>query len=179
MPDDAEVTEIRVVEGYAIPGPEVSCMDAAEMLVDGFIKDAQLWPDPQDRNELVRRTGTLLSMQRETLKRVDYYRGLVVQIGEQLGIAAKTSDDGSIQQDVLCAKVPELVQYERDQDKREAGALRWLDVNVTRVKSIKVVQDISLKRLLWYVYDFEGNTMGFGEHSARSHRERNEGAIRP
>jgi hypothetical protein len=61
--------EIRVAEGYAIPGPEVSCMDAAEMLVDGFIKDARLWSDPEDRNELVRRVGTLLSMQRETLKR--------------------------------------------------------------------------------------------------------------
>jgi hypothetical protein len=59
---------IRVAEGYALPGPEVSCMDAAEMLVDGFIKDARLWPDPQDRNELVRRTGLLLSMQRESLK---------------------------------------------------------------------------------------------------------------
>jgi hypothetical protein len=61
--------EICVAEGYAIPGPDVSCMDAAEMLVDGFIKDARLWPDPEDRNELVRRVGTLLSMQRETLKR--------------------------------------------------------------------------------------------------------------
>lgn len=60
---------IRVAEGYAIPGPEVSCMDAAEMLVDGFIKDACLWPDPEDRNELIRRIGLLLSMQRESLKR--------------------------------------------------------------------------------------------------------------
>ena len=61
--------EIRVAEGYAIPGPEVSCMDAAEMLVDGFIKDANIWPHPEDRNELVGRVGTLLSMQRESLKR--------------------------------------------------------------------------------------------------------------
>ena len=58
-----------IPEGYAIPGPEVSCMDAAKMLVDGFIKDARLWPNPENRNELVRRVGTLLSMQRETLKR--------------------------------------------------------------------------------------------------------------
>jgi hypothetical protein len=40
----------------------------------------------------------------------EYYRGLVVQIGEMLGPDAYISDDGSIQQDVLCAKVPELVR---------------------------------------------------------------------
>lgn len=39
-----------------------------------------------------------------------YYRGLVVQIGKMLGDAAYISDDGSRQQDVLCAKVPELVR---------------------------------------------------------------------
>ncbi len=37
-----------------------------------------------------------------------YYRGLVVAIGELFGIEAKTCDDGSVQEDVLCAKVPEL-----------------------------------------------------------------------
>ncbi len=39
-----------------------------------------------------------------------YYRGLVVQIGKMLGDAAYISDDDSRQQDVLCAKVPELVR---------------------------------------------------------------------
>lgn len=39
----------------------------------------------------------------------DFYRGLVVQIGEMFGDAAKTSDDGSLQQSVLALRVPELV----------------------------------------------------------------------
>ena len=39
-----------------------------------------------------------------------YYRGLVIKIGETLGKSAYISDDGSEQQDVLCARVPELVQ---------------------------------------------------------------------
>lgn len=39
----------------------------------------------------------------------EYYRGLIIKIGELFGVEARTSDDGSIQQDVLCAKVPELV----------------------------------------------------------------------
>jgi hypothetical protein len=38
-----------------------------------------------------------------------FYHGLVTQIGETFGVEAKTSDDGSIQQDVLALKVPELV----------------------------------------------------------------------
>ena len=39
----------------------------------------------------------------------EYYRGLVVQIGELFGSQAKIQDDGGIMEDVLCAKVPGLV----------------------------------------------------------------------
>jgi len=42
-------------------------------------------------------------------RNADYYRGLVTRIGEMFRIEAKTSDDGTVQEDVLCAKVPELV----------------------------------------------------------------------
>jgi hypothetical protein len=38
-----------------------------------------------------------------------FYRDIVRQIGEMFGVAARTSDDGSIQQDVLALRVPELV----------------------------------------------------------------------
>jgi hypothetical protein len=44
----------------------------------------------------------------------DYYRSLLVQIGALLGPVAYTSNDGSMQQDVLCAKVPELVERLHD-----------------------------------------------------------------
>jgi hypothetical protein len=40
---------------------------------------------------------------------IEYYRGVLDQIGDLLGIAAYTSDDGSIQDSVLCVKLPELV----------------------------------------------------------------------
>ena len=40
----------------------------------------------------------------------DYYRGLVIRIGKAIGESAYTADDGSRSQDVLCAKVPELVE---------------------------------------------------------------------
>lgn len=41
----------------------------------------------------------------------DFYRGIVTEIGEMFGIAARISDNGSIQQDVLALKVPELVGH--------------------------------------------------------------------
>jgi hypothetical protein len=40
----------------------------------------------------------------------EYYRGLVVKIGEMFGDAAYIADDGSRSEDVLCAKVPALVR---------------------------------------------------------------------
>jgi len=49
-------------------------------------------------------------MAREYSNSSDFYRGIVVQIGEMFGEAARTSDDGSIQSDVLALKVPELVK---------------------------------------------------------------------
>lgn len=39
-----------------------------------------------------------------------YYRDLVIQCGQAIGKASYTSDDGTTQEDVLCAKVPELVK---------------------------------------------------------------------
>ncbi len=39
----------------------------------------------------------------------EFYRGIVCQIGEMFGMVARTSDDGSVQEDVLALKVPELV----------------------------------------------------------------------
>lgn len=42
-------------------------------------------------------------------RNADYYRGLVVKIGNMFGVKAYTADDGSISESVLCAKVPDLV----------------------------------------------------------------------
>ena len=43
-------------------------------------------------------------------RNADYYRGLMIEIGKMLGDEAYISDDGSRQDEVLCAKVPELVK---------------------------------------------------------------------
>lgn len=43
-------------------------------------------------------------------KNADYYKELLDEIGENLGIAAYVSDDGSVQDSVLIEKLPELVK---------------------------------------------------------------------
>lgn len=45
----------------------------------------------------------------EESRNADFYRDLVRQIGAHFGVAARTSDDGSVQDSVLALKVPELV----------------------------------------------------------------------
>jgi len=51
-----------------------------------------------------------LETARQHCKNEEYYRGLVQQIGSLFGEAAYISDDGIKQEDILCAKVPELVK---------------------------------------------------------------------
>lgn len=51
----------------------------------------------------------ILMDQAEEHDNTEYYRGIVVKIGELFGPAAYQSDDGSWQEDVLCAKVFDLV----------------------------------------------------------------------
>jgi hypothetical protein len=40
----------------------------------------------------------------------EFYQGIVRDIGNVFGVAARTSDDGSVQDDVLALRVPELVK---------------------------------------------------------------------
>ncbi len=47
---------------------------------------------------------------RQHARNEQYYHGLLVEVGRVLGPEAFTADDGSVQADVLCAKVPELVR---------------------------------------------------------------------
>lgn len=63
-------------------------------------------------------------------KNEQYYRGLVVQIGEMFGDDAKLCDDGSVVDEVLCAKVPDLVRAHLEaagSQEYEAG-MAWSDM---------------------------------------------------
>jgi len=74
----------------------------AVLKATGVIYETEIEPLIRERNAWIE-TAAFHS------RNEDYYRGLVIKIGEMLGPAAYVSDDGSVQQDVLCAKVPELV----------------------------------------------------------------------
>lgn len=62
----------------------------------------------------------------QNARNTDYYRGLVVEIGAMFGNVAYVSDDGSVQEDVLCAKVPELVRARLGASNDMLAALEYL-----------------------------------------------------
>jgi hypothetical protein len=64
----------------------------------------------EQRRETAERSATAWQeTSRQNQLNADHYRDLVVKIGEMFGQEAKTQDDGGISEDVLCAKVLELV----------------------------------------------------------------------
>ena len=80
---------------------------------------AQCWCDPETKNTemdpvlaeaVANRIAAWMETAARNQKNGDYYRGLVVEIGNTIGKEAYVQDDGGICTDVLCAKVPELVK---------------------------------------------------------------------
>ena len=80
---------------------------------------AQCWCEPETSDRvmdiaLAEAVATKIAFWMDTAaqnqRNADYYRGLLVKCGEIIGKRAYTSDDGTVQDDVLCAKIPELVE---------------------------------------------------------------------
>lgn len=82
-------------------GPEQAASLRARMMADG--------PSSQEIDASLGLPSNWRDTAMQHHRNEEYYRGLVIRIGAMLGPDAYTSDDGSVQQDVLCAKVPELV----------------------------------------------------------------------
>jgi hypothetical protein len=82
--------------------------------------------DPALAEAVAKRIAAWMNTAAEQCRGLEFYRGIIVKVGEPFGDAAKTSDDGSIQADVLALKVPELVdglRAERDSLKATLSAL--------------------------------------------------------
>lgn len=80
---------------------------------------------------LTRERDNWINSAREYSDGLEYYRGLVVQIGEAIGEQSHIADDGVQHPDVLCAKVPELVarlRAENERLTRELERYRWISV---------------------------------------------------
>lgn len=107
----------------------------AESLIKPQIEREQPTPEAGPDNDEKRDLTALLRLLREVRRERDsweqtaahyldgmhYYRELVERVGETLGEAAYTQDDGGKVDSVLCAKVPELVvdlKRERDEARR-------------------------------------------------------------
>jgi hypothetical protein len=80
---------------------------------------AQCWCDPETENKVMdpvlaeavaKRIAAWMNTAAQNQRNTDYYRGLVVRCGEAIGKEAYTQDNGDMVEDVLCAKVPELVE---------------------------------------------------------------------
>ena len=88
-------------------------MDEARQLA------AQCWCDPETADRVMdsqlaeavaKRIAAWMDTAAQAQRNADYYRGLVVRCGNAIGDAARMAADGSKSEDVLCAKVPELVE---------------------------------------------------------------------
>ena len=80
---------------------------------------AQCWCDEETKHieidvriaeAVARRIALWMQTAAQNEKNADYYRSLVVRCGEAIGEEAYIADDGGRSDDVLCAKVPELVE---------------------------------------------------------------------
>ena len=84
------------------------------------------------------------STARDMANNCDFWRGLVLQIGEMFGVEARTADDGSVMEDVLALKGPELVaslRAERDQRTAEIAGMLKAEIASVRDLLAKVLRE--------------------------------------
>jgi hypothetical protein len=67
-------------------------------------------PVPETLEDAIRERNSWCDTAAQHLRNEEYYRGLVQEVGAMLGPEVFVSDDGSVQDSILCAKVPQLVR---------------------------------------------------------------------
>ncbi len=92
---------------------EYDWMDEARAL------SASCWYDPETENKemdvvlaeaIAKRIAAWMQTAAQNQRNTDYYRGLLEQCGKIIGDRAFTADDGTHSDDVLCAKIPEIIE---------------------------------------------------------------------
>ena len=81
---------------------------AAQCWCDEETKRIQM--DPVLAEAFAVRIAAWMDTAARSQRNTDYYRGLVVKCGEAIGKDAYVQDDGGVCDEVLCAKVPDLVR---------------------------------------------------------------------
>lgn len=91
---------------------EYDWMEESRMLA------AQCWCDPETEMKemdatlceaVAKRFALWMQTAAQNQRNTDYYRGLLEQCGKTIGDRAFTADDGTMSNDVLCAKIPEII----------------------------------------------------------------------
>ena len=91
---------------------EYDWMDEARMIA------AQCWCDPETEDKemdpmlceaIAQRIAFWMQTAVQNQRNTDYYRELLEQCGKSIGDRAYTADDGTRMEDVLCAKIPEII----------------------------------------------------------------------
>lgn len=88
------IEEARQIAGQCWCDKETENKEMDVVLGEAFAKRLALWMETAAQNQ----------------RNADYYRGLVIRCGKSIGREAYIQDDGGVSEDVLCAKVPELVE---------------------------------------------------------------------
>lgn len=81
---------------------------AAQCWCDSETEDRVM--DPVLCEAVAKRIAAWMDTAAQCARNEAYYRGLVVRCGKAIGERAYIADDGTRSQDVLCAKIPELVE---------------------------------------------------------------------
>ena len=82
--------------------------DRLELLLDDEKKKVELVKEQRDSAQR-ERDGWREDAERG-MRNQEYYRGLLVKIGDMFGDEARRDDTGAVGEDVICCKVPELVK---------------------------------------------------------------------
>ena len=99
------MSEARQIAAQCWCDPETSGTPMDVRLAEAVAKRIQAWMETSAQNQ----------------RNADYYRSLVVRCGEAIGEQAYIAGDGGKHEDVLCAKVPELVkEMRKERDLLEA-----------------------------------------------------------
>lgn len=133
--------------------PEEWCLQCRapklQLGTDGAVCDGPCHCEAKPAEEVLEQAKRSAAGWQETAERhcrnEEYYRGLVRTIGEGFGAAAKTSDDGSIHDSVLCARVPELVaalQARLEMNRHQGDFLQARLEEVTRGRDEAVRREV-------------------------------------
>lgn len=78
--------------------------------------------DPRLAGAVAKRIAFWMQTAAQGYRGAEFYRDLLDQCGRYIGIEAFTSDDGSVQQDTLALKIPELVLHLIPESERASRA---------------------------------------------------------